>query len=101
MSKLFEQFKKDAGDNWSYKNGWDFAPEEIVTQKYIEWLEQKLTSDNSDYAVTASPTPKLPNLKDIEKNMYYKFNEWEAEIETVEGIVTDVLNSLKKLGNFA
>ena len=50
MTKLFEQFKKDTGDNWSYLNGWDFAPEEIVTQKYIEWLEEKLTSDNSDYA---------------------------------------------------
>ena len=52
MSKLFEQFKKETGDNWSYKNGWDFAPEEIVTQKYIEWLEQKITSDNSDYDTT-------------------------------------------------
>lgn len=58
MSKLFEQFKKETGDNWSYKNGWDFAPDEIITKNYIEWLEKKLTSDNSGYAVTPTASPK-------------------------------------------
>jgi hypothetical protein len=43
---------------------------------------------------------KLPSLDDIEKNMTLNFYEWEAEHETVESIVFDVIDALKKLGNF-
>ena len=93
MSKLFEQFKKETGDNWSYKNGWDFAPEEIVTQKYIEWLEQKLTSDKSDYAVTPTASPKLPSLKEVSDYIGYM----PDETMTIES----TYNVIKKLGNFA
>ena len=50
------------------------------TAKYADWLEQKLTSDNSDYAVPPSASPKVcPNCGGDESMYYNKNGRWYCD----------------------
>jgi len=55
------------------------------------------TSDNSDYAVKPTASPKLPSLEDISKSLalHEPINEFYRDG------VHDCYNIVKKLGNFA
>ena len=60
---------------------------------FVDYLDEylKLTSDNSDYAVPPSDTPKLPSLKDVIDNTSFYIPEYHVE---------EVYNEIKELGNF-
>ena len=62
------------------------------TEDYVNWLESKFTSDNSDYAVPPTATPKLPSLDAIYGSVHNK--------TPYEGVI-NVCETIKKLGNFA
>lgn len=49
-------------------------------------------SDNSDYVVKPTASPKFPSLKEVKENMI---------VSKCGSIEEDVYNTIKKLGNFA
>lgn len=59
-------------------------------------LLQKLTSDNSDYAVPTTASPKLPSFSIFKKHMQKEINEG-MEIDHL----LSAYHTIKKLGNFA
>ena len=57
-------------------------------------LEPLKTTHNSDYTVTASFTPKLPSLDDVEKQL-------QITDKMSYGFISTIYETIKKLGNFA
>lgn len=66
------------------------------TTKYLEWLEQKLTSHNSDYKTTF----KFPSLDDAYKEIPFPDNEKEHSF-FVAGLVEMYKYLRSKLDNFS
>ena len=65
--------------------------EQVFTKmkNIIQMLER---SNNSDYAVQPTASPKLPSFEVVKENMI---------VSKCGSIEEDVYNTLKKLGNFA
>ena len=54
--KLRKDYKKDTGEHWA---GGEKSCDAMPTEEYTNWLEKKLTSDNSDYANRAEELQEM------------------------------------------